>query len=224
MTSPAAEDVPLWEIELPDMPTFERARCSVRTINHLTVQRVLRDEHYIGTPGATALALGMYVDSRLLGGVATYGCIPRRNAAAICGPDHADQVLELTRLAVYGWLPTNAESWFIGQTIRWLEANRPEVALLISYADPYVGHCGTVYQATNWVYTGISNEPQVFETTGGEVIHHRTATQRKGGLPAGQWTRSTVKHRYVTFLGSRTQRRHLKASLLWPQLPYPKGA
>jgi hypothetical protein len=200
------------------------ARCVAKPISHLTVKRALAETHYIGTPGATAKALGLYVDDRVLGGVATFGHVPGKNAAAICGPDHAGRVLELTRLALYEWLPTNAESWFLGQTFKWLEANCPEVALLISYADPYEGHCGTIYQATNWVYTGISNQPQVYETTNGETFHHRTVTQWKGAMPEGKWHRSTVKHRYVTFLGSPSQRRHLRGSLLWEVQPYPKGA
>jgi hypothetical protein len=218
------EDLPLWELELPDMPVFDRTRCSVRTVNHLTVQRVLAQEHYMGKPGATHLSLGLYVDRRILGGVITFGRVPGRNAAAICGPDHADQVLELTRLAVYEWMPTNSASWLMGQAFKWLEANWPEVAVLVSYADPYVGHCGTVYQATNWLYTGVSHDPGEYVTTDGTVWHHRTITQLKGPMPEGQWQKANVKYRYVTFLGGPAQRRRLRAALLWETKPYPKGA
>ena len=34
---------------------------------------------------------------------------------------------------------------------------------LVSYADPAQGHLGTIYQATGWVYTGLSEAMPMYD-------------------------------------------------------------
>jgi hypothetical protein len=64
-------------------------------------------------------------------------------------------VYELNRLWVSDDCPKNIESRFIGWCLRELKKIRPNL-MLVSYADGSKQHVGTVYQATNWVYTGQS--------------------------------------------------------------------
>lgn len=213
-------DLALFAAPVPDMPVFDPARCYVREVNFETVVRVLAEAHYIGTPGSTSVRLGLYVDD-VLAGVLTYGTIPGNNAVAVCGPEHKLAVMELTRLALYDWAPRNSESWFIGQTFRWMEHNRPDVSILLSYADSAVGHVGTIYQATNWIYTGASTNDMVYRLDGGDVLHARSAHRKP--LPPGKWVAVSAKHRYVNFLGGRKQRRALRRILRWPELAYPKA-
>lgn len=201
------------------MAVFDPARCYVRAVTYQTAAVVIAEAHYIGTPGSTSVSLGLYVDD-VLAGVLTYGTIPGNNAAAVCGPDRKLAVMELTRLAVYDWAPRNSESWFIAQSFRWMERNRPDVSILISYADSSVGHVGTIYQATNWIYTGASTNDMVYRIASGEVIHARSAHRKP--LPPGKWIPVPAKHRYVRFLGDRAQQRALRRSLRWEPLGYPK--
>jgi len=210
----------LFDAPTPVMPVFDPARCYVRHVSYGTIVTVLAEAHYIGTPGATSVSLGMYVD-HTIAGVITFGTIPRNNASAICGPGDADSVMELTRLALYDWAPKNSESWFIAQAFDWLRRGRPDVNILISYADGAVGHVGTIYQATNFIYTGTSTNDYVYHCDSGEVLHPRT-TGRRSELPPGRWRPSAEKHRYVTFLGSRATRKRLRSQLRWDALDYPK--
>ena len=84
-------------------------------------------------------------------GVATYGYPVGRLAAQSISEDlENNQVLELTRLFIFDGYGKNIESYFIGQTIKWLQSNT-DIKALISYADPKVGHKGGIYQATNWL-------------------------------------------------------------------------
>lgn len=212
----------LFEVPTPAMPAFDPTRCHIAPVNYDAVRAVLAETHYIGTPGATSISLGLYID-HMLAGVLTFGTIPRNNAEAVCGPDYAANVMELTRLALYGWAPTNSESWFMGRAFDHLQRHRPDVTILLSYADGSVGHVGTIYQATNWIYTGASTNDYVFRCATGEVLHPRT-TGRLAELPAGKWEPSAEKHRYVTFVGTPALRRRLRAQLRWPVLPYPKAA
>ena len=209
----------LFEIARPVMQAFDSSRCVVVPVNYCTARVVVRETHYIGRLGATSVALGLYVEQQL-GGVITFGTIPSNNAQAICGAEYSARVLELTRLALYDWMPRNSESWFIAQSFRWLCAHRPDVAILISYADSAAGHAGTIYQATNWTYTGNSTNDYVYAQDDGTIVHPRTTGRSKGALSPGRWTPVSAKHRYIIFIGP--DRRRVAQSLRWESLPYPK--
>lgn len=190
-------------------------------LSYAETKIVLAAAHYIGKPGSTSVRLGFYLDCDLAG-VITYGTVPRNNAAAICGPDVASGVLELTRLALYDWAPTNSESWVIGQSFAWLRGYRRDVRVLISYADASVGHVGTIYQATNWIYTGMSGGDVHWLCDDGRTLHPRTTGWDTSRLPPGRWRTSAGKHRYVMLLGDRRERRDLRRQLRWKSQPYPK--
>lgn len=68
------------------------------------------------------------------------------------GGRYSDRVFELNRLCVSEGLPKNALSWFVGQTFKML----PSPLALVSFADSGQNHHGYIYQATNWIYTGLS--------------------------------------------------------------------
>ncbi|WP_330473781.1 Mom family adenine methylcarbamoylation protein [Terrabacter sp. C0L_2] len=216
---PGAAAQSLFEVQ-PAMQRLDPSRCSVAPVSFDSVRQVLAEAHYIGRPGATSVRLGLYVDGSLAG-VITFGTIPSNNASAICGPEMAGAVLELTRLALYDWAPCNSESWFIGAAVHWLRVNRPDVRILLSYADGEQGHVGTIYQATNWLYTGTTTGDVLYQSHDGTVMHPRT-TGRAKVLPPGFWIPSPTKHRYVLLLGTSKARRALLHRLRWEILPYPK--
>lgn len=213
------QELTLFAAPVPDMSVFDPSRCYVREVSYQTAALVIAEAHYIGTPGSTSVSLGIYIDD-VIAGVLTYGTIPGNNATAVCGPAHKLAVMELTRLALYDWAPRNSESWFIAQTFRWMERNRPDVSILLSYADSSVGHVGTIYQATNWIYTGASTNDMVYRLNSGGAIHARSAHRKP--LPPGKWVAVSAKHRYVNFLGGPAQRRQMRRALRWDALPYPK--
>lgn len=203
--------------------SFDAACCALVPVTYWQAKVVVSEAHYIGRLGSTSVSLGLRMAGQLAG-VITFGTIPANNAASICGAPHAAGVLELTRLALYDWAPRNSESWFIAHALQWLTIHRPDVSILISYAEAAAGHVGTIYQATNWIYTGQSDGDVFWRCSDGRRLHPRTSGWDITRLPQGRWEPSPGKHRYVTFLGSARQRRRLRASLLWPALPYPKAS
>jgi hypothetical protein len=163
-------------------------------------------------------------------GVVTYGTpasSPLR--AGVCGEQYQHRVLELNRLCCDG--PANTASRLIGQSIRLLAG--PHV--LVSYADTAAGHVGYVYQATNWLYTGLSAKRTDWKVVGREHLHGHTIADEFRGVPnraeamrakygdAFYLAPRPRKHRYVMFVGNRTERRNMQAALRYPVLPYPKG-
>lgn len=212
----------LFDLPTPTMERLDPSRCSVGRVGYDAVRQVVAETHYIGRPGATSVGLGLYVDG-VIAGVITFGTIPKNNATAVCGPLLAGAVMELTRLALYDWAPRNSESWLISRALKWLASERPDVRIVVSYADSAQGHVGTVYQATNWVYTGMTTSDYVYQPeSGGPPMHPRTTARAKGELPSGRWVPSAAKHRYVAFVGSPRERRDLRRLLRWEPQPYPK--
>lgn len=87
-----------------------------------------------------------------LKGVVCYGTpssAPLRRGLA--GVENASNVVELTRLWVCDSVPRNGESFLIGRTV-----GKAGKEIVVSFAEIQQGYLGIVYQATNWIYTGLS--------------------------------------------------------------------
>jgi hypothetical protein len=120
----------------------------------VVARKLLEREHYLHSfPGGTKLAFGAFLSARLLGAL-TLGAGPAYAYSLVDGAT-PDDCLTLSRLWLSDELPKNSESRFIGVVLRSLRKNTG-LNFLVSYADPAQGHLGTIYQATGWVYTGLS--------------------------------------------------------------------
>ena len=214
--------LPLFSIALPpDLAHFSPDRSHVRPISYETTRSFVCEHHYKHAIGSSIITLGMYIDDLLIG-VCVYGIPPQCNVTLLCGEAYANRALELNRLV----LLNEVGSWFIAQTFKILEKTR--YCILVSYADEGEGHLGVVYQATNWLYTGVSKEAMTPYDSNGRPLHRRTiigqyGTSSRKSLTQFSWNLSSQKHRYVYFLGTRSQKKLLRALLKWPVLPYPKN-
>lgn len=171
--------------------------------------------HYARSVPQLMHCYGLMMDGRLCG-VVTYG-IPASHGLCVglAGEDEAHNVLELNRLVVCDPTPNNA-SFLVGHSLRML----PRHVYVVSYADWEAwGHVGYVYQATNFLYTGMTERRTDVRTDG---FHPRRAIPK--GLDNRQRQVRSVKHRYVYICASgRRERREMTAKLRFPVLPYPKG-
>lgn len=103
-------------------------------------------------------------------------CIYTRPAGPSAGqsyyPQNPDKVLELRRLCLIDDTPKNAESYFVGHTLRWLKKNT-DWEFVLSYADEEQGHTGVIYKATNFKYLGKTSPGKTLEVDG-KKFHIRT--------------------------------------------------
>ena len=189
----------------------------------------LLERHYARRMCPVSHAFGAYADGELVG-VVTYG-VPAASPlrSGICGDEWADSVLELNRLCCEPW--QNLASQLVGQSLRMV----PRPAVVVSFADSAQGHIGYIYQATNWLYTGLSAKRTDWKVRGLEHLHGATvADKSRGAESRAEWMRAKYgddfyleprprKHRYVYFVGSKSQRRSMRAALRYPVEPYPKG-
>lgn len=180
--------------------------------------------HYLHSfPGGTQICLGVFARGYLTGAL-TFGVGPT-NAHRLVGDASPRDCMTLTRLWLSDDLPTNSESFVIGQSLRALRKHT-DVKFVLSYADPARGHLGTIYQATNWIYTGRSEASPMYDLGDGIPRHSRTVSHAIGshsrrhladhGVKV-RLVRQSAKHRYVYFLN-----RSWRSRLTVPELPYPK--
>lgn len=125
----------------------------------------------------------------------------------VAGKENSDRVLELNRLVIMG-NGKNLASYLVGNSLRKL----PRDLFVVSYADLGWGHVGYVYQATNFIYTGMTNERTDMASSSGHSRHN-------DGDPTKRQFRS-AKHRYIYLTGNK--KKQIK-NLLYQARPYPKG-
>ena len=137
-----------------------------------------------------------------------------------------EDCVTLTRLWLSDDLPRNSESRMLGVVFRALKQHTA-LKFIVTYADPSQGHVGTIYQATNFIYTGPSEAMPLLDLGDGVPRHSRSIAHAFGthsvtylkrhGVPV-RLVAQAAKHRYLYFLDRRWRSR-----LLAPVLPYPKG-
>ncbi len=196
----------------------------VQPIPFVAAKKILVKHHYLHSlPGGTKLAFGAFVEGKLFG-VLTFGVGPQ-NAFALVEGAHPDHCLTLTRLWLSEILPANSESRVISVCLRFLK-KYTALKFIITYADPAQGHVGTIYQATGWLYTGLSEATPKFDIGDGVARHSRSLAHAFGSHSlkylSGRGLKIKVlpqipKHRYIYFLD-----RHYQNKLKSPELPYPK--
>jgi hypothetical protein len=159
-------------------------------------------------------------------GVITYGTpssAPLRRG--IAGFKNRNNVIELTRLWICDDVPKNGESWFISNTV-----SRVNKEIIVSYADTSMGHIGIVYQASNWLYTGLSAKRTNWVIEGIDK-HCQTIADKMTSIEIREkygekfkLVKRSIKHRYV-YLNGKSKKRNiiLRKELLYPVLPYPKN-
>lgn len=203
----------------------------VQTIDSHECKDWLLNKHYLKRMTSFTYSFGLYKDKKLVG-VCTFGnAIPLTMKKSICGEEVMDLVYELNRLITNDNLDRNATSFFVSQCLKML----PKPLIVVSYADKSVGHNGYIYQATNFYFTGESHTQKDWKLKGKEHIHSRTLMDEfafqdnrvqklkdKYGDLLYQVDRP-AKYRYVTFCGTKKQKKQLFKKRLFSVKPYPKG-
>ncbi len=189
----------------------------------------LLNKHYLKRLAPIMYSYGLYKDTTLIG-VCTYG-VPASGSLCrgVCGEEYKFMVLELNRLCINEDRQKNAPSYFVAKTLNLL----PKPNIIVSYADTNQNHIGYIYQATNWIYTGLSAKRTDCKIVGEENNgrHSRHLFDKYGGInnikekypDKVKWVDRPQKHRYLYFLGTKKQIKQFKNNLNYPILPYPKG-
>ena len=155
----------------------------VKRVNRRDIEQFMEHWHYSHSINGLSCqyCFGLYrMDDEqfpTLIGAAIYGRPAMRGQGPKWNPDNPESVLELRRLVCIDDTPKNTESYFIGRTLKWLKLNT-DIELILSLADPYYGHSGIIYRATNFQFLGESAKDKVISIAG-KMWHPRVITMDK---------------------------------------------
>lgn len=113
-------------------------------------------------------------------GAMFYGRMAMANQWKRFGTEPED-VIELRRLVCIDDTPRNTESYFIGNTLRYLKKNT-KIKTVVSYADQEYGHSGIIYRASNFEYKGFKKGAKVIVYNGRQYHDKSIRTKYKGQL------------------------------------------
>jgi len=209
------------------------SRVNVFPITCKDAKPIIVNNHYSHKWTSCRYAYGVYYDEILIGCVVYGPPVGRQVVDSITKtiPLERKGVMELTRLWVADGYGTNIESYSIGQTFKYLR--KGGIKVIISYADPNVGHLGKIYQATNFIYQG--NQIMLVTaykfTVKGEVLHPRTVVARYGSIkdvvlrevdPNYTKKEDLRKHRYIYILAGKKERKAIIDDLKHEKKEYVK--
>ena len=197
----------------------------IESISYKDAMNIIIEKHYLHRKAPCSFAFGLFEKiSKHIMGVIIYGTpssAPLRRG--LCGVEEKDNVIELTRLWIDDTVPKNGESFLIGNTIPLVNKE-----IIVSYAEIDQGHIGYVYQATNWIYTGLSAKRTNW-TIEGIDKHCQTIadkyTSEELKIKYGDKFKTIErprKHRYVYFNCNKKRKKELLKKLNYKILPYPK--
>jgi hypothetical protein len=110
--------------------------------------------HYLHRwPGVVVLILAAYRDSLPVGCI-VFALPPRETMKRY----KVSLAWELARLYLLDSEPFNSETWLIAKAFKWIKKHFPKVELIVSYADPSVGHQGVIYKAANFEIDGKTDQ------------------------------------------------------------------
>ena len=169
--------------------------------------------HYARRVPCVQYAFGLFENDTLIG-VCTFGQPASPSLCkGVAGEEFRKRVLELNRLVL---LPeyngNNRASVLVSRSLKLL----PKGYYIISYADwEGWGHVGYIYQATNWLYTGMTKS-RTDKYSEGHSRHYAQDETRR--------SYRTSKHRYIYLTGDKWQKKILMENLKYPIIKeYPKG-
>jgi hypothetical protein len=193
----------------------------VKSIDTFLTKEWLLKKHYAKRMCSISYSFGLFDLENVLIGVCTFGSPPSRAlCVGVCGIENASKVLELNRLCVNDGLERNTLSYFVSSCLNML----PKGFIIVSYADTSQGHNGYIYQATNWIYTGLSAKRTERYDINNPNRHSKSVTENKNTIYSELAVRERPqKHRYIYFTGSKTQKKHFKKQLNYKIEAYPKG-
>lgn len=138
------------------------------------------------------------------------------------------EVCELTRMALAPHKATTSR--VLSLAVKMAAQHAKGMRLIVSYADPHAGHCGTIYQATNWVFVGTQAPCPYYRAPDGKLWHGRMVskdgTKRVYGKRRNVWRFDQCekimmpgKHKYLYPLDKAMRKQIEQLSK-----PYPKRA
>lgn len=192
----------------------------VRRIRSEDAIPFIENIHYSRKAPNITDAFGLFVNGEMIG-IVTYG-IPASPSLCngLAGKKNFSRVRELNRLVIkpkYNGGGYNYASYLVSHSLKMLENG----TFVVSYADTAWSHVGYVYQACNFLYTGLSAKRVDFYMPDGK---HPRSAERNGRTTERLHQTRSRKHRYIYLVGDRRTKKQMLKELNYKVVDkYPKG-
>ena len=198
----------------------------VRPVHVSKVREFIEKHHYSGSINGCKISqcYALYIGGDLAGAM-LFGELST-TAWKKYGENEKD-VAELRRMVTLDSCPKNTCSVFISKALKHLKKTAG-YKVCISYADPFHGHVGFVYQASNWSFLGKTPKDRLLLTPEGRYYHSRALrTKYKGDYkPFAKRLRKMQEDgllKEVVTPGKYIYQYHLTGKQIVSGLSYPKA-
>jgi len=201
----------------------------VEEIDYKCAMSVITNKHYLKRKCPCSLAVGLFKNKKLVGVIVFGKPASYTLCNGIAGPEESKNVIEFSRLWVDDSCERNTESYFISKAIKLCKFE-----IIVSFADTEQGHVGFIYQATNWLYVGISKRMRYFRLKDNSSNGGGTKYRRRERMPKAKIIKhygpefveeyySSKKYRYVYINAKKSRKKELLNKLRYEVQDYPKS-
>lgn len=197
---------------------------------HIAKDFIIRYE-WLRNMGTSKYSYGLFIKNTLVAVVCYGPLVAPTHYINMIGPSYSKSIMQLCRGASTFSCPKWGPSKLISTSLKLL-CNKFGTKMVIAYADPNAGEIGTIYQACNAVYLGMTSP-------GGAkryIIHGHSYDPRKVHKKFGSRSHQHLievdpnyetvpinpKHRYLFILAKGTEKRFLIRRLQSLIKQYPK--
>ena len=198
----------------------EKTKLKIDWCSYKAAKYAVEHWHYSRTiPKSKLVRFGVWEDNKFI------GCIIFGSGACnnLLKPYNLKQNegCELVRIALKKH--KTPVSKMINITLNILRKTYPGLKLVVSFADRNEGHYGGIYQASNWIYTGLSPDSYFYKDKTGKIWHPRNVS-RDTWKPSISISPDVCvkilkigKHRYLYPLTKEMRKNILPLSKLYPK-------
>lgn len=199
-----------------------------RQITYTEAKEFILQYEWMGNMGTSKLCFGLFLGESLTA-VCCFG--PTVAPTKLNNILNGASVIQLCRGASAWWAPKWAPSKLIGWCLRWLYVNS-DFYCAVAYADPVAGEIGTIYQACNALYLGLTDpKHSCYYIINGHKYDPRKVVAKFGSRkktfianidPYFETIPINKKHRYLFIIGPRKRSKRIISELRPMIQPYPK--
>ena len=178
--------------------------------------------HYAKRIPSITYSFGLFFKNELVG-IVTYGSPPSQSLCrGIAGDECRKIVLELNRLVLKNNIKNEA-SFLVANSFKLLK----KPTFIVSYADTSQNHTGYIYQATNFIYTGLSDKRTEWREINTNkhsktICEQYSLNERKNNPDKFHLVDRPRKHRYIYIIANKKDKKNILKKLKYPISKYPK--
>lgn len=188
--------------------------------NNKMIEYACKYFHYSeSVPCGRKMAFSIFEEKQFIG-VIIYSTGANNNIAKPFNMQQGE-VIELTRIALK--THQNPVSYYLAKTLKTIKEESPRVKIIVSYADmDHQKHHGGIYQATNWIYLGVSKTSDTQYYYKGKWTHERTINaydeKTRNHLKSTLQKRdNSDKHKYIFVMDKKLRKQYQKLSKEYPK-------